>query len=96
MSPYKRWTNYNHRMAGGYDPAAELATALSRRATQQARCTDGEHDVRVAKPGYVTYVRGRQVEPGTRYCCFCSVILADAAGDTPGERKDADWPSGRP
>ena len=62
------------RQAG---PPLDLAPALLAVASQQARCTRGEHDKTEARKGYVTYVRGRQVPPGTRYCQFCSAILTD-------------------
>ena len=56
----------------------DLGAALTAVASQKARCLRGEHDETVAKPGYVTYVRGSQVRPGTRYCRFCSRILSTA------------------
>lgn len=53
------------------DPGPALAAA----ALQDLKCTRGEHLEAVAQPRYVTYVRGRQVPPGTRYCRRCSKIL---------------------
>jgi hypothetical protein len=77
-----------HLMAGIYDPRAEMAATQSREAARQARCAEGEHDVRVAQQGYATYICGRRVQPGTRYCHFCAVILAgDTACDTPGREE---------
>jgi len=71
---FKRGTNYIQRSLPRPDPAAELFAV----ANQQARCARGEHDEAVAKKGYVTYLGyGKRIEPGTRYCRFCKVILAD-------------------
>jgi len=70
---FKRGTNYNHRMGSRPDPGAELLAVANR----QARCARGEHDETVAEKGRVTWLAfGRRVEPGTRYCRYCSVILA--------------------
>jgi hypothetical protein len=44
-------------------------------AAQDARCSTGEHAETTAKKGYATYVGGRQVQPGTRYCRRCKLIL---------------------
>ena len=55
------------------DPAAAMAALYA----QQARCARGEHAVVEAKDGYVTYVRGERLAPGTRWCCCCHVILTD-------------------
>lgn len=69
---FKRGTNYNQKIGRWQaGPAAELLAAAS----QQARCQRGEHDETEAQPRRVTYVAGRQVPPGTRYCRYCSTIL---------------------
>lgn len=59
--------------AHGYnnDPGLPLAAA----AAQDAKCARGEHLEKIAQPRYVTYVAGRQVPPGTRYCHRCFKIL---------------------
>lgn len=59
----------------GYNTGTALGPLLARMAAQQARCIQGEHDERVAEQRRVTYVAGRQVRPGARYCHFCSAIL---------------------
>lgn len=71
------------------DPDAVPRTLLGA-ANQRARCERGEHDATVAEKGRVTYLaHGKRVEPGTRYCRFCSVILADQepAPETAGEEE---------
>lgn len=77
---FKRGTNYNYRsrMANrGLVQAAMLATA-----NQAARCARGEHDETVADPKQVTYLAfGKRIEPGTRYCSYCSVILPYSGHD---------------
>ena len=79
---FKRGSNYNHRMVhADYDPQAELAAALTTQVTQDAKCAAGEHAERVAAPGRVTYMAfGKRVEPGTRYCRWCSRILPTREG----------------
>jgi len=59
----------------GYTTHDAAAAAITAAQVQAVRCARGEHDETVAKQGYVTYVRGSQVQPGTRYCRFCSAIL---------------------
>ena len=88
---FKRGTNYNHRMnRADYDPRAELAAAYSLVADKNAKCAAGKHDERVAEPGYATYMAfGRRIEPGTRYCRWCSAILGadpDPTPETAGEK----------
>ena len=72
------------------DPDA-IPRALLGVANQRARCERGEHDATEARKGYATYVgppgRKRQLEPGTRYCRFCSAILPrEEAAKAAGER----------
>lgn len=59
----------------GYNDGSSLGPLLERYEAQREACWRGEHDEATAQPRYVTYVRGRQVKPGTRYCRFCSTIL---------------------
>ncbi len=72
---FKRGTNYNHKIGTGAAYGADVR-ALGALAAQGERCAKGEHDETVAEPNRVTWLAfGRRVEPGTRYCRFCSVIL---------------------
>ena len=73
----KRGTNYIHRALIDQRRRADEA-ALVHYFTQAERCAHGEHDERVAEQRRVTYVGGRQVAPGTRYCRYCSAILTAA------------------
>ena len=85
----RRGTNYIHRakLAAMRDAVPRQIVAA---AAQQARCAAGAHDVTVARPRYVTYVRGRKVEPGTQYCRYCSTILAgDRVGADPATWTDS-------
>jgi hypothetical protein len=51
--------------------------------TQAAKCAAGEHDETVAEDGRVTRLAfGRSVEPGTRYCRYCSQVLPRWDGST--------------
>jgi hypothetical protein len=59
----------------GYRDASTLGQLLAAVAEQDAKCRRGEHMETTAQPKYVTYVRGRQVQPGTRYCRRCPAIL---------------------
>jgi hypothetical protein len=59
-----------------YHDGSSLGALLAAAAEQDAKCRRGEHMETTAQPRYVTYVRGRQVKPGTRYCRRCSKILA--------------------
>lgn len=59
----------------GPSPYERACGMMAAAATQDAKCARDEHDEVVAKPRYVTYVGGRQVPPGTRYCRRCSKIL---------------------
>lgn len=70
----KRGTNYIHRALIDQRRRADDA-ALVAYFTQADRCAQDEHDEAVAKPGRTTYVGGRQVPPGTRYCRYCSASL---------------------
>jgi hypothetical protein len=76
---FKRGTNIHQRtrMARVADfQAAELDVAISLHGTRDAKCAAGDHAVRVADPKQVTYLAyGKRVEPGTRYCGWCSAIL---------------------
>jgi hypothetical protein len=71
----RRGTNYIHRakLAAMRDMVPrQLAFA----AAVHARCASGDHDATVAEKGRVTYLAyGKRVEPGTRYCRYCSTIL---------------------
>jgi hypothetical protein len=87
---FKRGTNYCHRMRGQENPAAVLAAA----ACQTAACARGEHDETAARAGYTTYVAGRQVEPGTRYCRYCFIVLP--ATKPPAGSSPQPGPSTRP
>lgn len=62
-------------------PPPPAAAVIAAAAAQDARCAAGEHDEAIAKKGYVTYIRGRQVKSGTRYCYRCKVILPAEASD---------------
>jgi len=65
----------------GHTTRATAAAATTAAQSQAAGCARSEHDEAVAEKGRVTYLAfGRRVEPGTRYCRYCSVILA---GETP-------------
>ncbi len=65
----------------GYTTRSAAAAVIAAAEDQAARCARGEHDEAVAEKGRVTYLAyGKRIEPGTRYCRFCSVILADDKG----------------
>jgi hypothetical protein len=54
----------------------DAGPVLAAAATLAARCANGDHNETVAQSGRVTYLAfGKRVEPGTRYCRYCSVIL---------------------
>ena len=76
---FKRGTNMHQRTrmarVAAYQ-AAEMDVAISLHGTRDARCAAGDHAVRIADPGQVTYLAyGKRIEPGTRYCGWCSTIL---------------------
>jgi hypothetical protein len=70
----KRGTNYNHRALIERRLRADIA-AITASYAQAERCAQGTHAETVAEPRRVTYVDGKQVAPGTRYCRYCSTIL---------------------
>jgi hypothetical protein len=75
---FKRGTNYLHRerMARAASQPAEIDVAISLHGTRDAKCAAGDHAARIADPAQVTYLAyGKRVEPGTRYCGWCSAIL---------------------
>lgn len=75
----KRGTNYMQRAL--IEQRRRVADAeLVAYFSQAVRCGRGEHDETTARLRYVTYVRGRQVRPGTRYCRYCSTILPEKRG----------------
>ena len=74
---FKPGTNYNHRMKGRADPGRMVAAALA----QDEACALGHHDEAVARPGYVTRIRGEVLKPGTAYCLRCGA-LGGVAGCT--------------
>lgn len=76
MADARRGTNYSRRMASAR-VAEEAAAVILAAASQAQRCQDGEHTWATARPTNVTYVHGRQVPPGTRYCWFCTAIAED-------------------
>lgn len=76
---FRRGTNYNWKI-GRPDPRAELAAALTMTADRSAKCAQGEHDEAVAEPRRVTYIQGRRVATGTRYCRWCSLIITEGDG----------------
>lgn len=41
----------------------------------KAACRRGDHTEAVAKEGRVTYLGGTRIEPGTRYCLYCTKLL---------------------
>lgn len=69
----KRGTNYIHRALIEQRRQAD-ESALLYYFNQPYRCHLGEHDEAIAEPKRVTYVRGHQVPPGTRYCRFCGSL----------------------
>jgi hypothetical protein len=83
---FSRGTNYCHRSrTARYDPAAAVPVAAS----QRARCERGEHDEAVAGEGRVTYLaHGQRVQPGTRYCRYCSAVLPAEGEQPPGKTPD--------
>jgi hypothetical protein len=74
-------TMNNPRRLSSPDAASVIAAA----AAQSARCERGEHDEAAAEKGRVTYLgHGKRIEPGTRYCWRCQVILP--VGQAPAPR----------
>jgi len=68
----------------GYTTRGAAATVIAVAQDQADRCACGEHDEAVAEKGHVTWLAfGKRVEPGTRYCRYCSAIL-------PGSEEVAD------
>lgn len=74
----------------------DISGPLAAAAAQDARCAQGEHDEAEARPRYVTYVQGRQVSPGTRYCRRCWAILPGERPSGPAADRvivDEPWPA---
>jgi hypothetical protein len=74
----------------GYTTHADASAVVTAAQAQAARCERGEHDEAVAEKGRVTWLAfGRRVEPGTRYCRYCSAVLPpEDAAPVAGEEQD--------